>query len=274
MSSVLQTQVWLTDLGDGDLCCPFQGSNGQLCIVFEGSGEVYEAAKNGMLRKVHGTGGQLSGATVTNGRLYLADFAHGAVLSAANDDQELVVGVYEDRPLKGPNSIISAGDSIFFTDSGPLGDTGLHNPQGSLFTITGKPSEQVLKPISYNNLAYPTGLAYYNSMIFVCEQMQNRVLRFYQEPEGVFHGSVFYQNGGGVGPSSIAVDEEGTLYVGIFESAAAKTTGTVLVLSKDGKVESTIVTDGAEVTGVAVVGGELIITERSTGSIQKVSLSK
>lgn len=272
--SVQNTQVWLTDLGDGDLCCPFVGQNGQLHVVFEGSGEVWETAKNGQMRKIHGTGGQLSGAMTMGGQLYLADFAHGAVLSSANDNQELVVGVYEDKPLKGPNSIISAGDSIFFTDSGPLGDTGLHNPQGSLFTITGKPSEQVLKPVSYNNLAYPTGLAYYNNMIFVCEQMKNRVLRFYQEPEGVFHGSVFYQNSGGVGPSSIAVDEEGTLYVGIFESAAAMSTGKVLVINKSGKVESTIVTDGAEVTGVTIKGTELVITERSTGSIQKVALNK
>ena len=104
--------------------------------------------------------------------------------------------------------------------------------------------------------------------------MKNRVLRFYQEPEGVFHGSVFFQNSGGVGPSSIAVDTEGTLYVAIFEIAAAKSTGTVLVINKDGKVESTIVTDGAEVTGVAVNGAELVITERSTGSIQKVALKK
>ena len=110
------------------------------------------------------------------------------------------------------------------------------------------------------------------NMIYVCEQMQNRVLRFYQEPEGVFHSSVFYQNSGGVGPSSIAVDSDGTIYVGIFETAAAKSTGTVLVLSNDGKLESTITTDGAEVTGVAIVGRELVITERSTGSIQKVEL--
>jgi sugar lactone lactonase YvrE len=269
---MLQTEVWLTDLGDRDLCGPFEGANGALNVIFQGSGEVWEVSKNGQLRKVHCTEGQLAGAMYSNGAMYLADFAHGAVLSSENQNQELVVGVYEDRPLKGPNSIISHGDSIFFTDSGPLGDTGLHNPVGSLFAIVGKPSEQVLKPISYNNLAYPTGLAYFNGMIFVCEQANNRVLRFYQEPAGVFHGSVFYQNSGGAGPSSIAVDEEGQLYVGIFESSAAKTTGTVLVISKDGKVENTVVTDGAEVTGVAILGGDLIITERSTGSIQKVAL--
>ena len=273
MAKQLQTEVWLTELGSQDLTCPFIGENSLLHVITSGSGEVLEIAKTGSMRKIHGTGGQLSGAMFQNGTLYMADFAHGAVLSNGNGDQELVVGVYEDRPLKGPNSIIKSEDgSIFFTDSGPLGETGIHNPQGSLFTITGKPSEQVLKPLSYNNLAYPTGVAYYKGMLFVAEQMNNRVLRFYQEPEGVFHGSVFYQNSGGVGPSSVAVDNEGTLYVGIYETSAAKSTGTVLIINKDGNLEGTVVTDGAEVTGVCLDGRELIITERSTGSIQKVGV--
>ena len=241
-------------------------------MVTSGSGEVHEISKNGQMRKIHGTGGQLSGATFQNNVIYMADFAHGAVVSNEGGDQQLVVGVYEDRPLKGPHSIISCGDSIFFTDSGPLGETGLHNPAGSLFTITGNPSEQVLKPLSYNNLAYPTGVAYYKGMLYVAEMMSNRILRFYQEPEGVFHGSVFYQNSGGVGPSSVAVDAEGTLYVGVYESSVAKSTGTVLIINKDGKLEGTVVTDGAEVSGVLINDGVLIITERSTGSIQKVTL--
>jgi sugar lactone lactonase YvrE len=272
MTKEYQTEVWLTELGQEDLSCPFISENGVLHVITSGSGEVHEISKNGQMRKVHGTGGQLSGAVFQNSVLYMADFAHGAVVSNEGGDQELVVGVYEDRPLKGPNSIIREGDTIFFTDSGPLGETGLHNPSGSLFTITGKPSEQVLKPLSYNNLAYPTGVAYYKGMLYVAEMMTNRILRFYQEPEGVFHGSVFYQNSGGVGPSSVAVDEEGTLYVGVFESSAAKSTGKVLILNKDGGLEGTVVTDGAEVSGVVVHGRELIITERSTGSIQKVAL--
>ncbi len=272
MAKQLDTEVWLTDVGQQDLTCPFISESGLLHVITSGSGEVLEITKNGQMRKIHGTGGQLSGAMFQNGILYMADFAHGAVVSNEGGDQELVVGVYEDRPLKGPNSIIRSEDSIFFTDSGPLGETGLHNPTGSLFTITGKPSEQVLKPLSYNNLAYPTGVAYYKGMLFVAEMTTNRILRFYQEPEGVFHGSVFYQNSGGVGPSSVAVDAEGTLYVGVFESSAAKSTGTVLIIDKDGRLEGTVVTDGAEVTGVVVNGRELIITERSTGSIQKVAL--
>ena len=47
--------------------------------------------------------------------------------------------------------------------------------------------------------------------------MRNRVLRFFQRPEGVYHGSVFHQLSGGVGPSCLALDEQGVLYIGQFE---------------------------------------------------------
>ena len=48
--------------------------------------------------------------------------------------------------------------------------------------------------------------------------MKNRVLRFFQRPEGVYHGSVFYQLSGGVGPSCLALDAQGSLYIGQFET--------------------------------------------------------
>ena len=47
--------------------------------------------------------------------------------------------------------------------------------------------------------------------------MANRVLRFFQQPSGVFHASVFYQLSGGVGPSSLALDAAGNLYVGQYD---------------------------------------------------------
>lgn len=46
--------------------------------------------------------------------------------------------------------------------------------------------------------------------------MTNRILRFFQHPVGVFHGSVFYQMSGGVGPSCLAIDKSGNLYVGQY----------------------------------------------------------
>ena len=48
--------------------------------------------------------------------------------------------------------------------------------------------------------------------------MRNRVLRYFQQPEGVYHGSVFYQLSGGVGPAALAVDSQGSIYVGQYET--------------------------------------------------------
>lgn len=44
------------------------------------------------------------------------------------------------------------------------------------------------------NLAYPSGVALSpcGKYVYVAEMMKNRVLRFFQKPEGVFHGSGMY----------------------------------------------------------------------------------
>jgi hypothetical protein len=47
--------------------------------------------------------------------------------------------------------------------------------------------------------------------------MKNRVLRYFQQPHGVWHGSVFYQLTGGVGPICLTLDDEGHLYIGHYE---------------------------------------------------------
>lgn len=49
--------------------------------------------------------------------------------------------------------------------------------------------------------------------------MNNRILRYFQQPEDVYHCSVFYQFSGSIGPSCIAIDTEsnGNLYVGMYD---------------------------------------------------------
>lgn len=274
MPKDIVAEPFLTDLGNKDLCSPFFGGNNTLHVCLQNSGEVLRVSPSGQLTKFHCTQGQLSGSCFdTQGMLYCADFAHGAVLKSAGDaEQDVVVAVYEDRPLRGPNSVICVNNTVIFTDSGPRGETGLHNPSGSVFCI----KNGLLVPVSFGNLAYPTGLASHAGFLYVCEQSMNRILRFYQEPEGVYHSSVFYQSAGGVGPSCVAVDAQGTLYVGIYETSAGakRRGGKVLVISDAGELVSTITTAGPEVTGVAIntATQTLYITERSTGSILTVRL--
>lgn len=152
--------VFVSGIGN-DLCCPFFGTNGKLHAIRQNAGNIITIDNVGNAQVVCSTGGQPSGAVFSSdGALYVSDFGHSAVLSVQSDgQQDLVVGVYEDKPLKGPNSVqISKGD-IFFTDSGSFGETGLHNRGGSLFTISSSPSGQILKPLALETLAYPTGIA-------------------------------------------------------------------------------------------------------------------
>src|SRR5690554_1817911 len=112
---------------------------------------------------------------------------------------------------------------MYFTDSGMFGDTGLHCPKGSLFRIAHTPSVQLLLPITYETLAYPWGVATSpdGKFIFVAETMQNRVIRYFQQPSGVYHGSVFLQLSGRIGPSVLACDQQGSLYVAHYDVAGS-----------------------------------------------------
>ncbi len=160
MSSSRAT-LFLSGIGN-DICSPFFDNSGTLHALFQNSGDIVSiSSSNGEITTLHNTGGQPNGAAFdAEGTLFIADFAHGAVLSVQSDgNQDSIVTVYEDKPLKGPNSIVCSSDAIYFTDSGPLGETGLHSPSGSLFCISNSPNGQLLKPLSLGNLANPSGIA-------------------------------------------------------------------------------------------------------------------
>jgi sugar lactone lactonase YvrE len=142
------------------------------------------------------------------------------------DDGELspIVSEYEERPFNGPSSVaVDSAQTVYFTDSGHVGSTSLQNARGSVFAITG--SSQVLQPLAFECLAHPCGVALAPppphdptlAPVYVAEMMRNRVLRFVQSPKGVYHCSVFHQFAGGVGPSGIACDAAGHVFVARFE---------------------------------------------------------
>ena len=51
-----------------------------------------------------------------------------------------VIKDFDGNNLKGPNSMILSekNNSLFFTDSGPLGESNLENPCGSIFAMFAK----------------------------------------------------------------------------------------------------------------------------------------
>lgn len=153
--------VFVSGIGN-DVCNPFFDEKGTLHIIRQNIGTILSLDSVGNAKPLYSTGGQPSGAIYSNtvsNLLYVTDFAHNAVIALSSDgQQEVIVSVYEDRPLKGPNGIALIDDDIFFTDSGSFGETGLHSPTGSLFVISSSPSGKILKPISLGNLSYPSGI--------------------------------------------------------------------------------------------------------------------
>ncbi|EQC36949.1 hypothetical protein SDRG_05774 [Saprolegnia diclina VS20] len=267
------------------ICSPFAREiNGKEVIgyVSSGTGEVF-AYSEGKHSALAYTGGEPYGAVFdSHGKVHIADCAHAAILRVdlANHSHQpgIVVKVYEEKPFRGPSSIaISPANTTYFTDSGPLGETTLENPRGSVFCIAANPSGgQILKPLALNCLAHPCAVAVSpdSKLVYVAEMMANRVLRFVQRPPGIYHMSVFYQFAGGLGPSCIACDTAGRVYVGSYDMAGADAAnGRIYVLSAQGTLEHVLEVPGQEITGLCVEGThKMYVTEATTNALHCISL--
>ena len=168
-------------------------------------------------------------------------------------------------------------NSLFFTDSGPMGESNLENPTGSIFAIDLGVS--MLKPILYGKLAHPSGIAISpdENCLYVCETLTNRILRVVIHSSGVYYTSVFHQFSGRLGPSAIAISPSGRLFVARFDFTEANANGLISVLDDSGECEEElIVHDCAEITGLffsKVQDDILYATEKSTNSLLKIQVS-
>jgi sugar lactone lactonase YvrE len=119
---------------------------------------------DGQITTSFSTGGQPTSLVFDNeGSAFIADMGYQAVLSKTTLDDKIeiapVIKDFDGAPLKGPNSMaLSAKNNIlFFTDSGPMGETTIDNPKGSVFAID--LSVSMLKPVLVERLAHPSGIA-------------------------------------------------------------------------------------------------------------------
>ncbi|KAE9045832.1 hypothetical protein PR003_g2202 [Phytophthora rubi] len=270
----------------GKICSPFvardEAGSDAIYYVSAETGEVFQYQPPDVHTAVVFSGGEPFGAQFDRrGRLHVADCAHAAILRVDNAAQPgVMVKAYEDRAFRGPNGIAFApDDTLFFTDSGPLGETTLEKPRGSVFCIASSSSGgQVLRPIVMECLAHPWGVAVSldTGALFVAETMRNRVLRLQQRPSNAYHASVFYQFSGGMGPSGVACAADGTLYVGHYDFSVAGTTsnGKISVIGSDGILKQTMEIPGTEITGVCLSADEsyVIVTEASTNSIHRLPI--
>lgn len=76
-----------------------------------------------------------------------------------------------------------------------------------------------MRPILHNCLSFPSDVLYdqVKGNVYVAETFANRVIRLTQNPYGVYNASIFYQFNGRLGPTALALDEIGNLYVARYE---------------------------------------------------------
>jgi len=190
------------------------------------------------------TGGQPSGLVFDHqGSSFIADQAHQSILSQTVTENKIeiapVIKEFDGKPLKGPNSMILSekNNSLFFTDSGPMGETSIESPLGSIFAID--LSVSMLKPIIDSKLAHPCGITLSNDeqMIYVAETGMNRVLRIVCHSSGAYHTSVFHQFSGRYGPTALAMHPDGRLFVARFDYTECSKHGVISILHPDGHLD-------------------------------------
>jgi gluconolactonase len=250
-------------------------ADGTLYVVAAPSGQVLRLDA-GALAPVLETNGSPTGmAADSNGDIYIADNARQSVVKIEAEEggaPQLLqfLEEFEGKAFRGPNHIAFGADGeVYFTDSGALGDTSLAHPRGAVYrTVQNRQQVVMLAPPS---LAFPTGIACGPSgCVYVAELNANRVLRYAQRPQGVFHGSVFVQLHGGLGPMDLAVHPKtGDVYVAQYDfvpEGAEVAPGSVVVYSPAGEEKGTIKVPGSEISGLAfdAEGKTLYITERTS----------
>jgi len=218
----------------------------------------------------------------SQGVAFVCDAAHQAIFrimrvegedGVPRQETEPYVREYEQSQFLGPNSLCLSRQTgmLYFTDSGPFGETSLQNPRGSVFAIS--PATQLLIPLCLNTLAHPCGVALSpdEKNIYVAETAMNRILRFSQHPPQVFNCSVFYQLSGRFGPTALAVARNGDIFVAHFEFSDNAEMGKILVINADGELAGVIQVPGPEITGLCISHDQryIIVAEKSTNSLYR-----
>lgn len=121
-----------------------------------------------------------------------------------------------------------------------MGETSISNPKGSVFMMD--IDDQIIKPVCLYSLAYPSGLALNknNDVLYVCETLKNRILKFYVGEEGNNLMTVFHQFSGRLGPMSIVVNRDDYIFVSHFEFSNFSKEGIIYMMNFKGVILQTI----------------------------------
>jgi len=229
--------------------------------------------------------GQPQGLAFDGQAAFVCEAAHQALFRIQRTEEDGVprqevepyVREYEGSALLGPHGVCISKDTgvIYFTDSGPMGETSFANPKGSVFAIQG--STQLLIPLTLQSLAHPSGicLSPEGNCVYVAETCKNRILRYARRPTGVYHLSVFYQMAGRLGPTALCCASNGNLYIAHYDLSENTEDGRIVVVNSDGEMQQIVSVPGPEINGLCLSPNEkfLLITEASTASVYRIDIA-
>jgi len=245
-----------------NLSNPREDLQGNLYVCSD-SGEIIKFNDDGENETYLTLGGIPKSISFSSSSLYIADIANSVIYEKKSDNEDinLLFKDYCESPLKGPTSIINIEENeninyIITSDAGYFGTSSLNNPKGSIFIYD--LNNGILRPILLNCLAHPSDIYYdsLNGILYICEMLNNRIIRVIQNPKGIFHSSVFYTFNGKIGPSAITMDEIGNIYVARYEfydKNKKDNNGIISMLNKEGMlIGEIIVDDSCEINGLLI----------------------
>ncbi|KAK2947263.1 putative SMP-30/Gluconolaconase/LRE domain protein [Blattamonas nauphoetae] len=268
--------------GGNQIASPALSEN-HLVIASTGSGEVFRINLEEKVAMSTPLRGSPSGVAYdSQGSMVVADLSSKAIMTQEDKEMSILVCDFEGSSFKGPNTIcFDLEGTMYFTDSGPFGETNLFNATGSLFSID--KDGQHLQPMILNALAYPSGITYssHDGCLYICETMTNRLLRGTQFPQGVWHFSVFHQFSGSMGPMAVAIHpSNGNIYVGMFDfmrphdrmaeeaEEEGGSEGVIGIISPQGDLTDLLSVPGTQITGLCFGDdAKLYITESSSNTV-------
>ena len=190
---------------------------------------------------------------------YFTDIANSVIYCKRPNSEkpEVVIRDYEGNPLLGPTSLIlnTEDNSLLFCDAGNFESTSLSSPKGGVYYV--ELESHTTRPIIEKCLAYPSDIIFEPiiGIGYVAETFANRILRITENPQGIFHTSVFYVFNGRVGPTAITNDDQGNIYVSRFEYQKddKSVNGLISVINKDGELVGELeLPKMSEITGMFI----------------------
>jgi len=211
----------------------------------------------------------------SNNSIYIADLMNKVVYEKPVEKDKDINFIFKDYcgvSLKGPTSLVRSKDDdyIITADAGLFGSSTINNTSGSIYLFD--INNNVLRPLILNTLAYPCDIYHdkEEDVFYICEMLNNRLLRLVQNPKGVFHSSVFYTFNGKLGPSAITMDEIGNIYVSrsdFFNKNEKYNNGIISIITKEGNLVGEIIVEGySEINGLLIPRNGKEDSQRNNGN--------